>query len=210
VLVNGWVRRMKTFRAVVWCLNWFVAMVTGFIGVLWYLDNEIYWLPKASYHPVGGLVLFLLALITVLLNISWVVVRHVQGYPMRTHIPVKGGDSNITVSLDALRKALVRTLKREPEVHSVDIELTHDPKKKQITQVQASGTIWDGPDVLQTTVKIQNVLRRRFYEIVEPEAEPNFEVRLDSFRFIGKRKGFRERIDRIKETFRGPQYPIGG
>jgi len=201
---------MNKFRTIVWILNWIVAVVTGFIGIIWYLDDTLTVLPAASYHPVGGLWLFLLALITVCLNVAWVVVRHVQGYPFRTHIPVRGGDSNITVSLDALRKALVRTLKREPEVHSVDVELTHDARKKQITQVRAVGTIWDGPDVLQTTVKMQNVLRRRFYEIVDPEEEPKFEVRLDSFRFIGKRKGFRERIDRIKETFRGPEYPIGG
>ena len=48
-----------------------------------------------------------------------------------------------------------------------------------------------------------SVFRRQLFEMT-------FEVRLDSFRFLGKCKGFRERIDRIKETFRGPQYPIGG
>lgn len=201
---------MKAFRLTVWTLNWLVAVTSGFIGIMWYLDDEMYWLPVASHYPLGGLLLFAVALVTVVLNISFVVIRHVQGYPLRTHIPVRDPDSNITVSLDALRNVLVRTLKREPEVHNVDIELTHDAKHKRITRVVASGTIWDGPDILQTTVKMQNVLRRRFNEIVGPEEEPKFEVRLNSFRFVGKRKGFRERIDRIKESFRGPQYPVGG
>jgi len=201
---------MKKFRMVVWSLNWVVAVVCGFIGILWYLDDEITLLPNASYHPEFGLMLFIVALVTVLVNVSYVVIWHVQGYPLRTHIPVKGADSNITVSLDALRKALVRTLRNEPEVHSVDVELTHDPKKQQITEVRASGTLWDGPDVLRTTVKIQSLLQRRFHDIVEPREEPKFEVHLDSFRFTKTRKGFHERIDRIKETFRGPQYPIGG
>jgi len=200
---------MKTFRMIVWSLNWMVAVVCGFIGIIWYLDDEITVLPAASYHPEGGLLLFLVALVTVLVNVSYIVIWHVQGYPLRTHIPVKGGDRNITVSLDALRKSLERTLKGEPEVHSVHVELTHDPKKARITHVLASGAMWDGPDVLRTTLKIRNLLRRRFLEIVDPEEEPEFEVRLDRFRFVGKRKGFRERIDRIKETFRGPQYPIG-
>ena len=202
---------MNKFRLVVWSLNWVVAIVCGFIGILWYLDeSRLYWLEQAEDQPIAGLILFIVALTTVLLNISYLVVRHVQGYPMRTHIPVRGADSSVTVSLHALRNALVRSLKREPEVHNVEVELQHDRKTKRITQVRARGTIWDGPDILQTTMKIQKVLRRRFGEIVEPEEEPKFEVHLDSFRFVGKQKGFRERIDRIKESFRGPQYPIGG
>jgi len=202
---------MNKFRLVVWSLNWVVAIVCGFIGIIWYLDeSRLYWLEHAEEQPIAGLILFIVALATVLLNVGYLVVRHVQGYPMRTHIPVRGADSSVTVSLHALRNALVRSLKREPEVHNVEVELHHDRKAKRVTQVQARGTIWDGPDVLQTTMKIQKLLRRRFREIVEPEEEPKFEVHLDSFRFVGKQKGFRERIDRIKESFRGPQYPIGG
>ena len=39
---------------------------------------------------------------------------------------------------------------------------------------------------------------------------PEFEVKLDSFRFVqkGKRPKYASRIDRVTETFRGPQYPI--
>jgi len=202
---------MGKFRLVMWSLNGVVAIVCGFIGIIWYLDaSRLYWLELAGKNPTGGLLLFLVALTTVLLNVGYVVLRHVHGYPMRTHVPVHGTDSNITVSLHALREALIRTLKREPEVHSVDVELTHDRKTRRVTQVLARGTIWDGPDVLQTTLKIQKVLCKRFCDIVEPGEPPKFEVRLDSFRFVGKQKGFRERIDRIKESFRGPQYPIGG
>jgi hypothetical protein len=202
---------MNKFRLVVWSLNWVVALVCGFIGIIWYLDaSRLYWLEVAGENPTGGLLLFLVALATVLLNVSYMVIRHVHGYPMRTHIPVRGSDPNVTVSLHALRDALTRALKHESEVHSVDVELRHDRRKRRITQVMARGTIWDGPDILQTTLKMQKVLRRRFREIVDPEEEPQFEVRLDRFRFVGKQKGFRERIDRIRETFRGPQYPVGG
>lgn len=201
---------MNKFRAIVWSLNWVVAIVSGFIGIIWYLDaSRLYWLPRAGERPGWGLALFLVALATVLLNISYLVVRHIHGYPMRTQIPVQGGDSTVSVSLYALRDALIRSLKKEPEVHSVDVELRHDRRARRITQVRARGTIWDGPDILQTTLKIQKVLRRRFREIVEPDEEPKFEVQLDSFRFVGKQKGFRERIDRIRESFRGPQYPVG-
>jgi len=202
---------MNKFRLVVWSLNWVVALVCGFIGVIWYLDvSRVNWLEVAGENPTGGLLLFLVALATVLLNVSYMVIRHVEGYPMRTHIPVRGADPTVTVSLHALRDALTRALKHEPEVHSVDVELKHDRRKRRITQVLVRGTIWDGPDVLQTTLKMQKVLRRRFREIVDPDEDPQFEVRLDSFRFVGKQKGFRERIDRIRESFRGPQYPVGG
>jgi hypothetical protein len=202
---------MNKFRLVVWSLNWSVALVAGFIGVIWYLDaSRLYWLELAHENPTGGLVLFLIALITVLLNVSYMIFRHLYGYPMRTHIPVRGTDPSVTVSLFALREALTRALQHEPEVHSVDVELKHDRAKRRITQVMARGTVWDGPDILQTTLKMQQVLRRRFREIVDPEEEPRFEVALDRFRFVGKQQGFRERIDRIRETFRGPQYPVGG
>jgi hypothetical protein len=200
---------MRAFRTVVWSLNWVVALACGFIGIVWHLDaSRLYWLEMAGRRPGGGLVLFIVALVTVLLNITYPVLRHVQGYPTRTHIPVRGGDPSITVSLQALHNSLVHTLKREPEVHGVEVELKHDRKTNRVTQVRAIGTIWDGPDMLQTTLKMKEVLRRRFYEIVEPEEEPQFEVKLDSFRFAGVQKGFRERIDRIRETFRGPQYPV--
>jgi len=202
---------MNKFRLAVWSLNWVVALVCGFIGILWYLDvSRLYWLEVAHENPTGGLLLFLVALATVLLNVSYMVIRHVHGYPMRMHIPVRGTDPDVTVSLYALREALARALKHEPEVHSVDVELKHDPRKRRITRVLARGTIWDGPDILQTTLKMQEVLRRRFRDIVDPEEEPQFEVRLDRLRFVGKQKGFRERIDRIRETFHGPQYPVGG
>ena len=74
----------------------------------------------------------------------------------------------------------------------------------------AIGAMWDGPEMLRTTMKMQDVLKRRMNDIVAPEEEPEYEVQLESFRFVGDQKGFRERIDRIKESFRGPQYPIGG
>jgi hypothetical protein len=202
---------MNKFRLVVWSLNWVVALACGCIGIVWYLDwARLWWLDHAQdIHSTWGLALFLVALLTVVVNLLYVLLRHFTGRAMRTHIPVKGADANITVSLHALRNSLVRALMREPEVHSVDVELTHDRRKKCITHILARGTIWDGPDILQTTVKMQKVLRSRFHEIVEPEEEPTIEVKLDSFRFVGKQVGFRERVDRIKETFRGPQYPIG-
>jgi hypothetical protein len=208
---------MKHLRLVVWCLNWVVALACGTVGVIWYLEKSATegrelsaWLQKVTDNPTYGLALFLVALATVVLNLVYFMLRHVVGRDMRTHIPVKGSDANITVSLYALRHALIRTLEKEPEVHSVDVEIRHDRRKNCITHVLARGTIWDGPDIMLTTIRLQNKLRGRFHEIVEPEEEPTFEVKLDSFRFVGKQRGFRERIDRIKESFRGPQYPIGG
>lgn len=203
---------MNKFRLVVWSLNWVVALVCGSVGIIWYSWPD-WWQEFAqdsAWRPRWGGLLFALALTTVVLNVLYFVLRHVTGRAMRIHIPVKGADPNITVSLHALRHALIRALKREPEVHSVDVELTHDRKRQCVTHILARGTIWDGPDILQTTIKMQTLLRKRFHEIVEPNCEPTIEVKLDSLRFVGKQVGFRERVDRIRESFRGPQYPIGG
>ena len=200
---------MRPFRLIVWSLNWIVAIVVGFLGILAYLDAPVnMWL--AIFEDEAGLVWFILGLILVLLDLTYFVVAQIYGYTMYTHIPVKTADSSMTVSVQALRDTLIHTLKREPEVHSVNVELKLDRSRTHVALVRAFGTIWDGPDILQTTMKMQQVLRRRFSEIVDPDEDPKFEVQLDSFRFVGKRKGFRERIDRIKHTFRGPQYPIGG
>ena len=207
---------MKQLRVVVWSLNWVVALACGTVGVFWYLEKSATegrelsaWLQRVTDNPTWGLVLFVVALATVVLNLVYFVVRNVTGRAMRTHIPVKGSDANLTVSLHALRQALIRTLAKEPEVNSVDVEIRHNRKKNCITHVLARGTIWDGPDIMLTTIRLQNKLRSRFHEIVEPEEEPTFEVKLDSFRFAGKQLGFRERVDRIKDNYRGPQYPIG-
>ena len=202
---------MSKLRVVVWSLNWVVALVCGSLGIVWYMDaSRLWWTQKvAESRPTLGLALFLVALATVVLNVTYFVLRQIVGRAMRIHIPVKGADPNITVSLHALRNALVRALKREPEVHSADVELTHDRKRQCVSHILARGTIWDGPDILQTTIKMQTVLRNRFHEIVEPDCEPTIEVKLDSLRFVGKQVGFRERVDRIKESFRGPQYPVG-
>ncbi len=204
---------MSKLRLVVWCLNWVVALVCGTLGIVWYVQpGRLWWFRQVGENPhqSWGLVLFFVALATVILNLLYFLLRHVVGRAMRTHIPVKGADPNITVSLHALRHALIRALQREPEVHTVDVQLTHDRKKKCVTRILARGTIWDGPDLLSTTIKMQKILQSRFHEIVEPECEPSVEVKLDSLRFAVKPVGFRERVDRIKESFRGPQYPIGG
>ena len=204
---------MNKLRLVVWSLNWVVSLVCGSLGVIWYVNaSHLWWIERASANPgwrqSWGLFLFLVALTTVVVNLVYFILRNVVGRAMRTHIPVKGSDPNITVSLHALRHALIRALKREPEVHSADVEITHDRRRKCITHILARGTIWDGPDILQTTLKMQRLLRDRFHEIVAPDVEPTVEVKLDSLRFVGKQVGFRERVDRIRESFRGPQYPI--
>ncbi|KPL04377.1 MAG: hypothetical protein AMK75_01205 [Planctomycetes bacterium SM23_65] len=54
---------MNKFRLVVWSLNWVVALVCGFIGIIWYLDaSRLYWLELAGKNPMGGLLLFLVAM----------------------------------------------------------------------------------------------------------------------------------------------------
>ncbi len=201
---------MRTFRLVVWSLNWVVAIAVGFVGILAYLDTPVIdkWL--AEIGKEDQFAWFIFGLVIVLLDLTYLIVSRVYGYTLYTHIPIKGADSSITVSAQALRNTLIRTLKREAEVHTINVGLKLDRQRTRVVLVRAFGTIWDGPDILQTTMRLQQVLRRRFREIVEPDEEPKFEVQLDSFRFVGKQKGFRERIDRIKDTFRGPQYPIGG
>jgi hypothetical protein len=195
---------------VVYTLNGIVALACGFIGIIWYIEpGELDWLYLAQANQYVGLILFLVALTTVLVNVTYMVIRYVQGYPMRTQVPVRGG-SSVTVSLQALRDTLARTLNDQPEVHSADVELEYERRKHRVTEVRVRGTIWDGPDILQTTLKMQTLLRSRFYEIVEPDEPPKFEVQLESVRFPEKeRKGFRERIDKVLESFRGPQYPVG-
>ena len=152
---------MNKFRLVVWSLNWVVAIVCGFIGILWYLDeSRLYWLEQAEDQPIAGLILFIVALTTVLLNISYLVVRHVQGYPMRTHIPVRGADSSVTVSLHALRNALVRSLKREPEVHNVEVELVlPDAVAGHVRLVGALHRPLEGLEVVAVEVRFLQALR---------------------------------------------------
>jgi len=123
---------------------------------------------------------------------------------------VAGPDSDVMVAVTAVQKSLTATLMNEPEVHDIEVELSHDEVAKRITRVEARGTIWDGPDALQTSLKIRHLLEKRLCEIVQPETMPEFEVKLDSFRFAqkGKKPKYASRLDRVTEKFRGPEYPI--
>lgn len=202
---------MKTFRTVVATFNWFVSLVCGLIGVLWYIGGErTDYFRVASEHRGLGLSVFIVGLVAVILNIAWLVVRHIWVGPAETHIPVAGPDSDVVIAVSAVQKALAKSLMNEPEVHDIEVELSYDRDERRITRIAARGTIWDGPDALQTSLKIRHLLEKRLLEIIQPETLPEFEVKLDSFRFAqkGKRPKYASRIDRVTETFRGPQYPI--
>ena len=203
---------MKMFRAVVATFNWFVSLVCGLIGVLWFIGGErTDYFKIASEHRGLGLSVFIVGLAAVILNIAWLVVRHIWVGPAETHIPVAGPDSDVVIAVSAIQKALAKSLMNESEVHDIEVELSHDRDERRITRIAARGTIWDGPDALQTSLKIRHLLEKRLLEIIQPETLPEFEVKLDSFRFAqkGKRSKYISRIDRVTETFRGPQYPIG-
>ncbi len=202
---------MKTFKTVVATFNWFVSLVCGLIGVLWYIGGErTDYFRVASEHRGLGLSVFIVGLVAVILNIAWLVVRHIWVGPAETHIPVAGLDSDVVIAVSAVQKALAKSLMNEPEVHDIEVELSYDRDERRITRIAARGTIWDGPDALQTSLKIRHLLEKRLLEIIQPETLPEFEVKLDSFRFAqkGKRPKYASRIDRVTETFRGPQYPI--
>lgn len=202
---------MKMFRAVVATFNWFVSLVCGLVGVLWFIGGErTDYFRVASEHRWLGLSVFIVGLAAVILNIAWLVVRHIWVGPTETHIPVAGSDSDVVIAVSAVQKSLVKSLMNESEVHDIEVELFHDRDERRITRIAARGTIWDGPDALQTSLKIRHLLEKRLLEIIQPETLPEFEVKLDSFRFAqkGKRPKYVSRIDRVTETFRGPQYPI--
>ena len=202
---------MKTFRAVVATFNWFVSLVCGLVGVLWFIGGEkTDYFKLASEHRGLGLTVFIIGLAAVLLNVALVVVRHMWVGPPETHIPVAGPDSDVVIAVSAIRKALTKSLQNQPEVHDAEVEVSHDREARRITRIAARGTIWDGPDALQTSLKIRRLLEKRLLEIIQPESMPEFEVKLDSFRFAqkGKRPRYSSRIDRVTESFRGPQYPI--
>ena len=201
---------MKVFRVVVGTFNGFVSLVCGLIGVLWYLQGEpADYLRQATAYRWAGFAIFVVGLAAVFLNIAWLVLRHIwEG--REAHVAVIGPDSDVTVAVSAVQKALTKTLLNEPEVHDVEVELMHDRAARRITRVVAHGTIWDGPDALQTSLKIRYLLEKRIAEIVQPETMPEFEVKLDSFRFPqkGKKPKYSAKADRVTKTFRGPQYPI--
>lgn len=202
---------MKKFRVVVATFNWFVALICGWLGVLWYLSGEETNLFQAAAdHRLLGLSVFIIGLTAVLLNTAWLVVRHVYGGGPQMHVPVAGQDSDVLIAVSAVEKALTKALVAEPEVHDAEVELTFDPGERRITRVAARGTIWDGPDALQTQLKMRHLLEKRLSEIIQPEKMPDFDVKVDGLRFAdaGKRPRVMTRRDQVSESFRGPQYPV--
>ena len=132
---------MKKFRVVVATFNGFVSLICGYIGVLWFISGEeADWLRMASSHRALGLSIFVVALVAVLLNVAWLVVRHLYGGRPENHIPVAGPDSDVVIAVSAIRKSLTKTLLNEPEVHDVEVEVSHDREARRITRIVARGT----------------------------------------------------------------------
>ena len=58
---------------------------------------------------------------------------------------------------------------------------------------------------------MRHLLEKRMMEIVQPEVMPEFEIKLESFRFEQRKRKpkYARKVDQVTEKFRGPQYPIG-
>ena len=119
----------------------------------------------------------------------------------------------VMVSTSALQESLTRTLLQHPQVHDSKVAILVSPGKKRPIRVLASATLWEGADIVGTQSKIQEMLEKKFKDILKIEEKVVYDIRLERFRFEkgGAKPGPDKPIDLVEDEqahFTGIRYPI--
>ena len=125
------------------------------------------------------------------------------------YITFNNPKGTVMVAVGALQEALTRTLLQYPQIHDAKVFIYVKANKKKPIRVIASGTLWEGNDIVGTQTKIQELLEKRFKEILKIEERVVYDVRLEKFKFEkGIEKSADEKAVGEEPTFTGIKYPI--
>jgi len=119
----------------------------------------------------------------------------------------------VMVSTSALQESLTRALLQHPQVHDSKVAVLVSRGRKKPIRVLASATLWEGTDIVGTQSKIQEILEKKFKDILKIEEKVVYDIRLERFKFEkgGARPGPDKPIDLVEDEqahFTGIRYPI--
>lgn len=180
--------------------NWFVKR---------YLELKGAMLAEKNYDW------FLFAAVAYLaISLIYVILKIVGRQVENEYIRVRTEKGEINFELTAVQDAIARSLRDRPELEDVQVRVTVPGEKRPI-QVTSIVRVWDRPNLVDVTERIQNAMQHRFAEILDIQAEVNFNVQVrklavrppdTKLESVGPRPDLKNEED---THYFGAQYPIG-
>jgi len=186
-------------------INWLIAVADGIFFFLWFLWPKIGDLSLKTWEQNWKLqfIITLVALAVVGLNLLWIT-QKITRRKYATHIPFVNPKGQVAISVGALEDTLHKAGLTVEEVRDVKVHVMAQERPEVPIKVVSILALEEGHDVPQVTARVQDVLSRRFREVVTQEGEVHYEIRVAKFRSA---KGEPEEEEE-EEVFRGPQYPV--
>lgn len=185
-------------------VNWLIAVACGTFIFLWFLwpkeVGDLYlriWEVNWQLQFIAALV----ALVVVALNLLWII-QKITRRKYATHIPFANPKGQVAISVGALEDSLRKAAINVEEVRDAKVHIIAEQRPEVPLRVVSVLVLEEGHDVPQVTARVQDVLSKRFREVVAQEGEVLYEIRVERFRSA---KGEPEEQE---EVFRGPQYPV--
>jgi len=195
-------------------VNWLiVVLLSAYVSLLLLKSQpalELLTYIKASVNvPVRESVIIFISVLLIILNLIGLVGLGKSKY--LSYITFRNPKGQVMVSISALQDALTRTLLQHPQVHEARVSILVSRRKKKPIRVIASGALWESNDIVAIESRIQELLEKRFKEILTVEEDVVFDIRLEKFKFEkgAQRPSEESPIELADEpTFKGIQYPI--
>jgi hypothetical protein len=205
---------MRRIAVAMRIVNWLIVVLVSVFAALFIIRYEIavnlftYFRDNVPLE-VRELVILSIALVLILFNLLALIGLGRSRY--LKYITFSNPKGQVAVSIAALQEALTRGLLQHPQVEDAHVAIFVSRKKKKPIRVIASGVLKEANDIVAIEARIQDMLERRFKEILKVDEKVLYDIRLEKFKFEKPLRPLSEEkpIDVAGEpTFHGIQYPI--
>ena len=205
---------MRKIALVMRVVNWLIVVLLCLFVSLLFIQSQIA-LDLVAYvkenvnAPIRESIIMLLSMLLDILNLIGLIGLGKRKY--LSYITFNNPKGTVMVSISALQEALSRALLQNPQVHEAKVSILVSRRKKKPIRVIASGALWEANDIVAIESRIQDLLEKRFKEILTVKEKVVYDIRLDRFKFEkgAGRPSEEKPLDLADEpTFKGIQYPI--
>jgi hypothetical protein len=206
---------MRKIALLMKIINWLIVVVLSLFALSFIFHYEpaqeaFTWIVNVEQQLLGVIVIVVSCLL-IFLNLIGLLGIGRKRY--LKYLKFNNPKGTVMVSTSALQESLTRTLLQHPQVHDSKVAVLVSPGRNKPIRVLASATIWEGADIVGTQSKIQEMLEKKFKDILKIEEKVVYDIRLERFRFEkgGAKPGPDKPIDLVEDEqahFTGIRYPI--
>ena len=196
-------------------INWLVAVALGLFALSYALNygpaQDILNRAVNVRPELLTVTVVAVAVLLILLNLLGLLGLGKKKY--LRYLKFNTAKGTVMVSTSALQDSLTRTLLQHPQVHDSKVAILVSHGRKRPIRVVASATLWEGTDIVGTQSKIQELLEKKFKDVLKIEEKVVYDVKLERFKFekgVGKSAQDKP-IDIVEDEqahFTGIRYPI--